>query len=221
MTEGEWENSRDPLVVIRDLLANLHLSWMSSFSHRKLVLFGAACCRRIEDRWEDPRVRAAVEAAEEFVEAKTNEERSRIKPIRILIRQDREWARSDFGRLAKAVCGKSGWDAARDCSWEVSQIVGGATLWSVEERVSQMLILRDIIGNPFRTVAFSSKWRTATALTLARQMYDSRDFGAMPILADALQDAGCENEDILNHCRDAAAPHVRGCWVIDLVLGKQ
>jgi len=51
-------------------------------------------------------------------------------------------------------------------------------------------------------------------------MYDSRDFGAMPILADALQDAGCENEDILTHCRDTAARHARGCWVCDLVLGK-
>jgi hypothetical protein len=42
----------------------------------------------------------------------------------------------------------------------------------------------------------------------------------MPILADALQDAGCDNTDILNHCRDANAPHVRGCWVVDLLLGK-
>jgi|GEM_PF-3135832 len=52
-------------------------------------------------------------------------------------------------------------------------------------------------------------------------MYDSRDFGAMPILADALQDAGCGNEDILKHCRDPHATHVRGCWVVDLVLAKE
>ena len=51
-------------------------------------------------------------------------------------------------------------------------------------------------------------------------MYDSRDFAPMPILADALQDAGCEHEDILAHCRDANGTHVRGCWVVDLVLGK-
>jgi hypothetical protein len=50
-------------------------------------------------------------------------------------------------------------------------------------------------------------------------MYESRDFGPMPILADALQDAGCENEDILAHCREPG-PHVRGCWAIDLVLEK-
>jgi hypothetical protein len=71
-----------------------------------------------------------------------------------------------------------------------------------------------------RPVSFSPEWRTDTAVALARQMYDSRDFGAMPILADALQDAGCDNEGILTHCR-GEGPHVRGCWVVDLVLGKE
>jgi hypothetical protein len=84
----------------------------------------------------------------------------------------------------------------------------------------QAVLIRDIVGNPFRPVAFDAAWRTSTATALARQMYESRDFGAMPILADALQDAGCDNEDVLNHCRDANATHVRGCWVVDLVLGK-
>ena len=63
-------------------------------------------------------------------------------------------------------------------------------------------------------------WTTDTVLSLARQMYESRDFSAMPILADALQDAGCDNDDILTHCR-GNGPHVRGCWVVDLVLGKE
>ena len=81
-------------------------------------------------------------------------------------------------------------------------------------------IMRDIFGNPFRPVViFSREWRTDTAVSLARQMYDSREFSAMPILADALQDAGCENDDVLNHCR-SGGPHVRGCWVVDLVLRK-
>jgi hypothetical protein len=84
----------------------------------------------------------------------------------------------------------------------------------------QCRILRDIFGNPFRPVAFSLSWRTDTAVTLASQMYESRDFGAMPILADAIQDAGCEDESVLSHCRDPNAVHVRGCWVVDLVLGK-
>ncbi|MCE9566333.1 MAG: hypothetical protein K8U57_30280 [Planctomycetes bacterium] len=81
-------------------------------------------------------------------------------------------------------------------------------------------LLRDIFGNPFEPVTFSPEWRTSTAFAIAREMYVSRDFSAMPILADALQDAGCDNEDILNHCRDANQIHVRGCWIVDLVLGK-
>ncbi|MDY3552243.1 hypothetical protein R5W24_001323 [Gemmata sp. JC717] len=68
-------------------------------------------------------------------------------------------------------------------------------------------------------MTFSPEWRTGTAVALAGQMYESRDFGAMPVLADALQDAGCDSADILNHCR-GPGPHVRGCWVIDLVLEK-
>src|SRR5207253_1637200 len=68
-------------------------------------------------------------------------------------------------------------------------------------RKAQADLLRDIFGNPFRPVAFNPAWRTSTAVALAQQMYDSRDFGAMPILADALQDAGCTNDDVLNHCR--------------------
>jgi hypothetical protein len=84
----------------------------------------------------------------------------------------------------------------------------------------QCRIIREIFANPSRPVMFSPSWRTDTALSLAGQMYESRDFGAMPILADALQDAGCENEAILNHCQDAEQTHIRGCWVVDLVLGK-
>jgi hypothetical protein len=73
---------------------------------------------------------------------------------------------------------------------------------------------------PDRAVILSPEWRTSTAVALAQQMRESGDFGAMPILADALQEAGCDNADILAHCR-GPGPHVRGCWVVDLVLGKE
>jgi hypothetical protein len=89
-----------------------------------------------------------------------------------------------------------------------------------EERGAQAALLRDIFGNPFRPITFTPQWRTDTAVALARQMYESRDFGAMPILADALQDACCDSEEVLSHCRDPKQVHVRGCWVVDLVLGK-
>jgi len=82
------------------------------------------------------------------------------------------------------------------------------------------MMFRDIFGNPFRPVSFDASWRTSTAVAIAKGMYDSRDFSAMPILADALQDAGCDNDDILNHSRAADGVHVRGCWVVDRVLGK-
>ena len=80
--------------------------------------------------------------------------------------------------------------------------------------------MRELVGNPFRPVTFSPSWRTSTAVALAAQMYEARDFSAMPILADALQDAACTNDDILDHCR-GPGQHVRGCWVVDLVLGKE
>jgi hypothetical protein len=79
-------------------------------------------------------------------------------------------------------------------------------------------LLREVYGNACRYTRFDPNWRTDTVLTLARQMYVAREFSAMPILADALQDAGCDDGDILVHCRDPRAKHVRGCWVLDLVL---
>ena len=81
-------------------------------------------------------------------------------------------------------------------------------------------LLRDLFNSPFRPVAFSPEWRTPTVVALAQQIYHSRNFAPMPILADALQDAGCEHAAILDHCRDPHAAHVRGCWVVDLVLGQ-
>jgi hypothetical protein len=91
------------------------------------------------------------------------------------------------------------------------------------EEAMEMLIrclINEVHGNPFRPVAFSPWWRTETVLSLARQMYDDRDFIATPILADALEDAGCANADLLNHLR-APGPHIRGCWAVDLVLAKE
>jgi hypothetical protein len=84
----------------------------------------------------------------------------------------------------------------------------------------QAALVREIFGNPARPVRFSPSWRTDTALLLANQMYESRDFSAMPILADAIQDAGCDSAGVLTHCREPA-PHVRGCWVVDLVRDKR
>jgi hypothetical protein len=98
--------------------------------------------------------------------------------------------------------------------------IADAETASQAEAHRQILLLRDIFGNPFRPVAFDPAWRTTDVMLLARGIYEERAFDRMPILADALQDAGCESEDILNHLRDANATHVRGCWALDLVLDK-
>ena len=81
-------------------------------------------------------------------------------------------------------------------------------------------LLRDILGNPFLPVAFDSRWRTADVVGLARGIYEDRAFDRLPLLADALMDAGCGEEQVLSHCR-SEGPHVRGCWVVDLTLGKE
>jgi hypothetical protein len=88
-----------------------------------------------------------------------------------------------------------------------------------EMKASYADILRCVWGNPFRPVAFSVGGRSSTAVAIASGMYEGRDFSAMPILADALEEAGCTSADILDHCRGVKG-HCRGCWVVDLLLGK-
>jgi hypothetical protein len=102
------------------------------------------------------------------------------------------------------------WDArtaARAVVWKK-----GATRYALSNH------LRDIF-NPFRDAPFDPAWLTSTVLAMAGYAHDSGDFSALPILADALQDAGCEDEEVLTHCRGDTI-HIRGCRVIDALLGK-
>ncbi|QJW95875.1 hypothetical protein [Frigoriglobus tundricola] len=139
-----------------------------------------------------------------------------------------EWlACADPNRMLRTLDAKE-WKAALAAfagaclSGHKSPGVDGGWNWTVRAATPavQVQLLCCLVGNPFRPAVFSPEWRTGTALTLASQMYDSRDFSAMPILADALQDTGCDSASILDHCR-GSGPHVRGCWVVDLVLGKE
>ncbi len=88
---------------------------------------------------------------------------------------------------------------------------------------ARLAVIRDaircIIGNPFRPVVCDPSWRTSTVVGLAAAIYADRAFDRLPILADALEEAGCANADVLAHCR-GPGPHARGCWVVDLILGK-
>jgi hypothetical protein len=84
-------------------------------------------------------------------------------------------------------------------------------------------ILRDVFDNPFRITLLDPswlKWQDGTVRNIAQAIYDARTFDRMPILGDALEDAGCDDPEILRHCRESCE-HVRGCWVIDLLLGKE
>jgi hypothetical protein len=80
-------------------------------------------------------------------------------------------------------------------------------------------LLREFVPNPFAARVWNPDWFTSTVCDLAAHIYATREFGTMPILADALQDAGCDDEQILNHCR-AEKSHARGCWVLDAILVK-
>ena len=111
----------------------------------------------------------------------------------------------------------------RNAGRALTMTVHSPTFWESpvpEAFALQPRLLRDIFGNPFRPPACDPAWLTSDVLALARGIYDDKAFDRMPILADALQDAGCDSDALLTHLRDPDATHVRGCWVLDLLLGK-
>jgi hypothetical protein len=247
MTEAEWLASDNASAMI-EARYPLFGPLPATTSERKLRLFTTACCRRIWHLLPDDLSREAVEVAERFADgAATEPERAEAGRLASEAYYSKFGSDGrDSERYAAAIClcqphGPGIRGSAAHAASEIPGAVGSAVIASVldsadpepafprwpadkspvevAERVASADLLRDIIGNPFRPVTFSPSWRTDTALTLARTMYEAREFGAMPILADALQDAGCDNDDILAHCR-GDRPHVRGCWVVDLVLGK-
>jgi hypothetical protein len=187
---------------------------------RKRMLFACGCYRLVWDKIRLAGTREVIEKAEEKADRKISpDELSRLRYY------DRDVpARSVDWYLQLSLS-----------SLVTPQMLPGHVAWLVRAAIDptkhdhankwedckpQADLVREILGNPYKPVTFEKAWRTDTAIALAQQMYESRDFGAMPILADALQDAGCEDENILSHCRDGNQVHVRGCWVVDLVLGK-
>ena len=203
MTEAEWLACDNPAVMEQ---------WIGrSASARKGRLYVCACCRRIWDDITHPALQEAVEVGEALADA--NVEPKLLKRTR---------------RRAETAVGDGVYDPYNIAYIAISPLIhinghlaSTAANHTDNELAPYAVLLRDVFGNPFRPVAFNPAWRTDTAVSLARGMYDRRDFGAMPILADALQDAGCDTEPILLHCRDPHAAHVRGCWVCDLVLAAE
>jgi hypothetical protein len=243
MTEAEWLSSDDVDEMLRHLGA--HLS--AGPAPRKLRLLCVACCRRLDDLLSHCDARRAVEVAERLADGtcapdeRKTARRAAQAAAELASRSNLEDSLtfSDSAAYAVKEALQKGVPVFSVCfaAREARRKNAGARAYLAKlprdiadvnraeaaraECEAQCRLLRDIFGNPFRPVEFSPSWRTDTVLSLAHQMYESRDFGAMPILADAIQDAGCDNEDILSHCRDAKQVHVRGCWVVDSVLGKQ
>jgi len=206
MTEEQWLAYEGPGEMI------LYLQGRGS--ERKLRLFACACCRYLWESLKSKRSRRAVEAAERYAEG--------LIPRAEMRRA--AWAASAAfkaagGRapeaaaegVARAAAGTDAWGAAVHASGWASQagLRGGI----------QPKILRCIFGNPFRPVVVDPAWRTPHVLALARTIYDEKCFDDLPILADALEEAGCTDAETLAHCR-GLGPHVRGCWVVDFILGK-
>jgi hypothetical protein len=99
-----------------------------------------------------------------------------------------------------------------------TSVEGGA-----EERAAQCALLREIVGNPFHAAHIEPAWlawNDGTVVKVAQSIYDDRAFDRLPVLADALEDAGCQDLNILAHCRQPGE-HVRGCWALDLLLDKE
>ncbi len=210
MTEAEWLAATDPTLMLEFLRGKV--------SARKLRLFACGSCRRI---WHllGQSHREVVEHAELIAEGKR-------RPFDLSV----DDAQSDEDAVVLSTQSHDPFAAAGNAAdWAAQSLGTEAAMQGVfpeyapriiAERRTQSLLLRCLIGPlAFRPLSVDPSWLTPTVVQLARGIYEERAFDRMPILADALQDAGCDNEDILSHCR-GPGPHVRGCWVIDLLLGK-
>jgi hypothetical protein len=221
VTEAEWLAA----VQFDDAMCSTAIG-SQGWSFRKETLFSVACSRRVLSLLPDERG-ARLLAEFEVAALAPTPSASYARPLSdyvIEALQDSE-STADPRLLFALGAVTRGYisQVAEDCALAVAGAKrrGWVTVEpDPEEGRAQAGIIRDIVGNPFRPVSFSLSWRTDTVLALAHQMYESREFSAMPILADALQDAGCDSADILSHCR-AKQEHVRGCWVVGLVLENQ
>ena len=226
MTEQEWLTCDDGVALGRE--------WGDRFTERKARLLMLACCRRHPTHLRHPVLGAGVRAVADHY----------ADPAAPDVPLDGDAARDLYDRVMQNASGRTKYPG-RGVAFGVVVLVEPAEVAAESrhsfrylvfscltdisnglkregeggELAAQADLVREVIGNPFRPAAVNPEWRTDTVTALARQMYASEDFSAMPILADALQDAGCDDEAVLAHCRDPHAPHARGCWVLDLVLG--
>ena len=224
MTEDEWLGCTSPEAMLN------HLGERAS--PRKLRLHAVNCCRRIWHLFTDDRCRHAVDVAQRYVDKRATDAElvsaglvaeavARVDLAGTYLARSRYSVGGAAWSVTREKPWVAAWDSAYDARMGARDYMPG-TDWE-GERQWQASVLHDLFGNPFRTFRLDPYWRLANdsaASHLARLIYDEDRFGDLPYLADALEDAGCTCEMILDHCR-AKPPHnhCRGCWVVDAVLG--
>ncbi len=203
MTESEWlrsENAWEMMWRFKD-----------EVSSRKGDLFGCACCRRIWDTLSEE-CREQIRIIERYADDASQPDVDAERLEALLYQLLREAPESDRPRIHGVF-----WSLF--LCWRDWEFQDEDDPPSQSERCGQAELVREILGNPFRTVEFEPSWRDPVVVAMATSIYEDHDFGRMPSLGDALMIAGCDLPQVLDHCRSAAA-HFRGCWVVDAILGK-
>jgi hypothetical protein len=218
MTEETWQTSSD----FRLLLP----FFKRMASCRKQRLFLCALWRHFFSDVKTDREAAvyAVETAERYADGLATKAEV-VKARQALGSRNRAAWWTTFGRLNQALLAMP--LNTLPFTQYVPSRVDPSRFDDPRDRLSKNGILcdlfRNLLGNPFRPVEANAgwlAWHDGTIPKLAQVIYGERRFQELPILADALEDAGCANEELLQHCREPGE-HVRGCWVIDLLTGKE
>jgi hypothetical protein len=197
MDETTWRTTTN---LRTDLLEHVR----TTASGRKHRLFGCACVRRVWDQLT-PDGRAALERAESLAEGRPPEPAAELTLEGLSL----------LGQAILRLLGPP--DGARHAATDVVRFVGAD--WRRELEV-QCALARCVFGNPFRPPLQDTPWaRAETVRQMAEVIADEGRFADLPILADALEDAGCSDEGVLAHCRGGGS-HARGCWVLDVILGR-
>lgn len=201
MTAAEWKVCTDPMPMLAFLEGKA--------SGRKLRLFGAACCRSLWELLSDERSREAVRLVERFADGEAASE-------------DLERARVLAWQACAARPGQAAQLVGVVASHPPVDLASGMSLYFYfVGRPQAAHLLRDLFGPlPFRRVTVQAGARTAAVVALARGIYGDPRFEDLPVLADALEEAGRTDVDLLGHLR-SPGPHVRGCWALDLLLARE
>jgi hypothetical protein len=187
---------------------------------RKALLALCALCRVTWDAIELDENRQALEASEDYADGSISQDHliavwrdTRFEPV-----VHCEWVCAAAGPAD----GLANWSPLDERDRAALEEFHSAHTTAVRSRwwSQELRYAMDVLGFAFTASSLRPEWRTEAVVGLSRQMYNSRDYSPMTVLADALEDAGCDDLDIIAHCRDPG-PHVRGCWVLDLVLGLE